>query len=458
MKLQKLIDRLLFAGVVAAVVFTALAFGTVDPWSVAIFQLLVVILAALWSVRFIITRELAIDVPAVGFPIAALLGIGLVQGVAFGQNDGHIASLSRDPEATRAAVLNLACLGICFLIGVNTLNNRARVRVFIDCVIAFGMVLSVFALVQHFGGNGKIYWFRYNRQGASAFGPFINHNHFAGYMEMLIPLPIGLMLHASSLRLGLARLLFYGFSAGMMSVALLASLSRGGLIGIVAGLGMIGLWDWRRRAARESLPGRRSMGVAVLAGLVAIVAAGLLWLGPGRVIDRIAGSLSSDADGSGETFLASRGQIWKDTLAMIAANPVIGVGLGAYETAYPTYSESDGTMFVRYAHNDYLQVLADEGLVGGAILIWFLVLSARLIARGLRYDDAYRSALGMGIGAGIVGILVHSLLDFNLQLPSNALLFLMLIGVATSLNAIPAVRRSASHLTRSNPAVATAAG
>src|SRR5262249_37757374 len=157
-------------------------------------------------------------------------------------------------------------------------------------------------------------------------------------------------------------------------------------------------------------------------------------LAPERVIDRFTGSLSTDTSGSGETFYASRGRIWKDTLNIVRANPITGVGIGAYETVYPAYTEGDGSLFVRYAHNDYLQVLADSGAVGGALLIWFLVVVARAIAVNLRGRDGFLSSVGMGSGAGIVAMLVHSTLDFNLQLPSNALLFLTLIAVTVSVS------------------------
>jgi O-antigen ligase len=106
------------------------------------------------------------------------------------------------------------------------------------------------------------------------------------------------------------------------------------------------------------------------------------------------------------------------------------VGLGAFQTAYPIYSLSDGSLRVSQAHNDYLQVIADAGVFGGLLAVWFLASVLLSIGRGIVSRDQFRRGLAIGSGAGIVGILVHSAFDFNLQIPSNALLFLVLVALA----------------------------
>ena len=117
---------------------------------------------------------------------------------------------------------------------------------------------------------------------------------------------------------------------------------------------------------------------------------------------------------------------------MVRAYPILGVGLGAYETVFPTFaSGGDSKIRVDFAHNDYLQVLADAGIVGGLLAVWFIYLVARAVLRGLRSADPLRAAMALAAGAGIFSILVHSLFDFNLQIPSNSLLFLLLSAVAS---------------------------
>ena len=121
---------------------------------------------------------------------------------------------------------------------------------------------------------------------------------------------------------------------------------------------------------------------------------------------------------------------------MIRANPILGVGLGAYETAFPIYSESDGSLRVPQAHNDYLQVTTDAGIVGALIALWFIVAIFRTVSRGVLSRDPLLAGLALGSGGGIFAMLVHSMFDFNLQVPSNGLLFLLLVAVASNVAAL----------------------
>ncbi|MGH9803104.1 MAG: O-antigen ligase family protein, partial [Blastocatellia bacterium] len=111
---------------------------------------------------------------------------------------------------------------------------------------------------------------------------------------------------------------------------------------------------------------------------------------------------------------------------------LLGVGLGAYETAYPVYARDNGMQgVVAEAHNDYLQILADGGIVGGLLAAWLIVVLARSVFRGLASRDSLQAGLAIGAGAGLLGMLVHSVFDFNLHLPSHALVFLVLSTIVS---------------------------
>jgi O-antigen ligase len=166
--------------------------------------------------------------------------------------------------------------------------------------------------------------------------------------------------------------------------------------------------------------------LAVPALLVVGIGVGTLWIGLDSLVSRVSSSSAS----AGHEFFTSRGWIWRDTVAMIRANPVTGVGLGAFETAYPRYSKSDGTLLVNYAHNDYLQVAADAGMIGAALAVWFIVLLWRAIAAGLKSRDPLIGGLALGYAGSVVAIGLHSLFDFNLQIPANSLLFLTITAAA----------------------------
>jgi len=292
--------------------------------------------------------------------------------------------------------------------------------------------MAIFALVQKFTWDGRFYWLR-PTQATSAFGPFANHNHFAGYMELLISLPLALAI-ARAGRIEIR--LLYLFSAAMMGVAAVASLSRGGMISLAAGIMFVAFMSVRLRLEKRSSKTAMFFSQAlVMIAIISVIAAGIIWIGADPIIQRVKQAQTADNSPVRETFFSSRGWVWRDTVSMIRANPVLGVGIGAYETAFPIYSESDGSLRVPQAHNEYLQVIADAGVVGGVLALWFIAAIFRTVSRGMHSRDPLMAALALGSGGGIFAILVHSIFDFNLQVPSNALLFLLLVAVASSVAA-----------------------
>jgi O-antigen ligase len=430
------LSKLIVGGFLIAVVFAALAHGAVEPWSVFVFEAIVVALLLLWLVKVIADKRLTLNVPDTALPIAALAAVGLVQSVAFADSNGRWLSLSKNVGYTRAAVTVLIFLLICFLIASSFFSSRERLATLAHFLVIYGMAMALFGLVQHFAWNGRFYWLR-PTEATSPFGPFANHNHFAGYMELLIPVPIALIL-TRAVRAELRVL--YGFAAIVMGVAAVLSLSRGGIISLAAAMMFLALMSARlpkrqgETARRRRLP-RVASQAAVLIAIVLLIAAGIFWMGSDPVINRVAQVQPTGSNVQKESFFSSRGWVWRDTFAMIRANPVLGVGPGAYETAFSIYTKSDGSLRVPQAHNDYLQVVADCGIVGGLIALWFIVSLFRRVASGTRSRDPLFAGLALGGGAGLFGMLVHSLFDFNLQLPSNALLFLLLSAVVTQIGA-----------------------
>jgi len=164
------------------------------------------------------------------------------------------------------------------------------------------------------------------------------------------------------------------------------------------------------------------LGAVVL--IVLLLLGGMLWLGPDKVASRVTQSTLSGSDPYGQNFYASRGFIWLDTMKMFKDNPIAGIGLGAFPTAFPRYTETDGTYPVFQAHNDLLQIFADGGIIGGGLAVIFVILVARSFARGLRASDPWRRSLALGMGTAMVSLLVHSVFDWNMQVTATALLFL----------------------------------
>jgi O-antigen ligase len=432
--MSKILDKTIAVGLLVVVVFTTLAFGTVEPWSIALFQLIATVLLLLWAVKAVIDKRLKVNVPAMALPLILFVALGLIECISLAASDGRRVGLSMDVDSTRATVMMLIFLLASFIIAANFFASRERLGLLASFLVIFGVALALFSLIQYFAGEGRIYGFRptKNNQG---FGPFINRNHFAGYMEMLIPVPIALIVARAVHR---QSWIFYGFAAAIMGLAVVASLSRGGMVSLIAGLiftVVVGS-RLRRNMERKRFEQSRASSMLKRVGAVGAIAAaifvGVIWIGAEDVIRRTAETIDQARGTNEQAVYSSRRWIWNDTWKMIRDYPVLGVGIGAYETVFPTYA-SGGESYIRvdFAHNDYLQVLADAGIVGGLLAMWFIYLIFRAVMRGIKAADPFKGAMALAAGAGIFSILVHSLFDFNLQIPSNSLLFLLLSAVAS---------------------------
>ncbi len=433
------LDRIISLGLILLLIFTALAFGAVEPWSIALFELSVLILLMLWVVKAVVDGQLTLLLPPVAGPLLALLGLGLVQSFVISGPDGQLHSLSLDVEATRLTVLTLLCMIVALLLFSNFLGRVDRVEKVGHFLVFYGLLFSVFGLAQHFSWNGKFFWLvEPTSPLGPPFGSFVNHSHFAGYIEMMMPFPLAMILFKSVRN---EARFFYGFAVVVMGVATVISLSRGGMVSIFAGLLFVSVSSFLvLRQRRWHLIQKARLPVAALASRVGVgaffllmIISGIFWVGADPVIERVAiTKLSGKAEHGEQTLYSSRGFIWKDTLKMIAAHPLTGVGLGAYATIYSQYSGHDSTaLSVEQSHNDYLQILADAGVVGAILALWFIGLVARSFVAGVQHPDPVLAALAMGAGGGIFAMLVHSVFDFNLQLPSNELMFLLLTAIVS---------------------------
>ena len=428
-------------GLLAGQFFTALAFGAVEAWSIAVLGFLIISLFVLWVVKTVLDGRLTATVPSLLWPLIALFIWGFLQSLSRTDDSGKRFGVSLDLEATRLALEVLLILLFAFLIVANFFAGSKRLLWFRNFLILFGLGLSVFGLIQKFTWNGKYYWLiPPSVAPPSPFSSFVNHNHFAGFIEMILPIPLA-MIFVRVVQKEIA--IFYGFAVAMMGVAIIVSLSRWGMVSLTASIIFVVLFSLQPAIRRARKMGESVWRAAFLPriGALALIAStifmGVYWTGANEVLNRLGQTeVQSDLRGAGEQvsgFLESRGPIWRDTLAMIRENWLTGVGFGAYETAYPMYSKSNGSIIVSQAHNDYLQIIADCGVIGGGIAIWFAVVLCRNLVRAIQHPNEVKSVMALGCGGGLVAMLVHSLFDFNLQIPSNALLFLSLAAIVSNI-------------------------
>lgn len=389
---------------IALVAFAVLAFGAVEYWSIAIVELGAVVLALVWFVGGVRRGAVSVD---------ANLMLWAAGGFAVWATAQCLFALTLDRARTGGALtLFIAYLLIFIVVSNQPWPARSVERVHVAiAIIGFGTALL--GLVQFLSWNGKLYWVRAIRAG-TPFGPYVNHNHFAGLMEMAFPVALGLVFRRNRDGAGKALTALFAVT---MAVATLVSLSRGGLAGLAVGTAMFFFLRARQRNVR---------GLATAAGLGGVlVLGGVLLIGVMPVMERL---ITFNNLGQEASF-QSRIWIAHDTVRMIGAHLVAGTGLGTYALAIPRYLSFYTRWSWDKAHNDYLQLAAETGVVGAALALAWLAGFVR--AFRARWRDSRAPSLALGAFCGCVAILVHSLADFNLQIPANALLFTVLAALAT---------------------------
>jgi O-antigen ligase len=307
---------------------------------------------------------------------------------------------------------------LCFL-SAQTLLRSSQARTIAVILALYGFTVAAFALLQGIAPNGKLFWVRQPSMGGAIYGPYVNHNHYAGLMEMLVP--ILLVLSLTRLVRDRERIAA-GVAAAIMVGTVFLSGSRGGMLAIFVELAFLAVVLLRQR---------RSIRIIVGVVAFAVVLVGLLtWLGGKELTSRVS-SISTEA--RTELSGGMRLSIDRDALRMFANKPVLGWGLGTFPVVYPQYRSFYTNFFVNEAHNDYLQLLCEVGLLGFGTMVWFLVVVYRSAMRKIaNWMSDVSGAVTLACTLGLTGILVHSLLDFNLQIPANAALFYVLCTLAAA--------------------------
>jgi O-antigen ligase len=337
---------------------------------------------------------------------------GLLDALAPLSLEPQWASLSAVPAITLTHLLLIAGYVVAFfLIRDIALSNGGASWLpilFLQGIAAWQAIWGI----SQFVGQGS---------GGMAHGSYPNRNHFAGLLEMMLPLGIAYSAREiHRIRRGdfsASRMLQFAVGLSVAALTLggvLYSLSRMGLVSSAAAMATIAIL-----ALLGQVRGVKR-GAAILS-IGAAVILSLAVLAPAPLILRFASS-----DG--------RGPVWQDTLHLIAAYPVFGTGLGGYESAFTRFNTSQFTLVQDYAHNDYLQFLAELGAIGfliaAALFVWILVRSFRA---ALRHPDHDGRWLGIACSAALVAILMHSFVDFNLYVPANATVLAWICGLASTL-------------------------
>lgn len=346
--------------------------------------------------------------------------------------------LSIAPTATaRAAVL---LVGFTLLLaGLTRLLHVTGARRFCTGLAAIGTILAIIGIVQkatlgdHAALGMRIYGFwAPNNPLTTPFGPFVNKNHFAGWMLMALPVALGLGLgwaEQASRRFGpgwrgamgwlsspdVGKLQLSALATLLMGVSLALTTSRSGIAGflIAAMLGLVAV-------GRRFGSGRARWGA--VAGLALLVMTMFAWAGADVGARFSAGAGAIDL----------RRHIWSDSIRVVRDFPLVGTGLNTFSRAMVSYQSRLRATHFQEAHNEYLQIVVEGGLLMALPAAAALVLLAGAIRHRFRLqqDDAMTYWLRVGATLGLVAIGLQSMVEFSLQMPGNAALCVTLIAVA----------------------------
>ncbi len=334
------------------------------------------------------------------------------------------------PFDTEGELLKFVAYLCFFFLALNVLRRFKGYLIVYQAIITAGFAVAILGIVQNLWSNGLIYW-KYESGSGTPFGPFVNHNNFAGYTELCLGLSLGMLVaelrrnrEVRSLsgpagmghRQG-ARVWVLLATSGAMLAALVASQSRGGVVSFVAAscaFGVAALITHRRHIERAEPVARKSHRWVIWGSLAfAFLLIVSLALSP-----RIRGRWSSVFDASARYRLA----VLKDGMKTVADFPIAGSGLGSFRSVYSRHKDSalpDGAI---HAENEYLQWTIETGLTGLALMGLVVFSFARQVLAPLRArKDPYYRSLGYGALLSLTSLCIHSLADFSTHIPSNAL-------------------------------------
>lgn len=446
LRVARFLSSVIFVTLLCLIVLTAIPYGTSQPWWEAFFVCAVFTLAILWLLESLISDKWLADSWPLALPLVVLAIFSFLQTLPFGNQSLSPAGInftswnavSADPYQTRFFVLRLLALTVAGMLLFRYVATERRMRIIINVIVGVAVASAFFGILRQTTQRTLGFGLPLLDLG-SGYAQFINYNHFAYLMEMALGLILGLVLGGGIKR---DQSLIYVAVVIPIWTALVLCGSRGGLIAMLAQLIVTVLLFSRVSGKRKSsasqstivrtansLPMRLALIVVLLGGVVF----GTLWLGGDRLASKIESTRSElSADTSEQRLGVSRNDIWKATWQMFVRHPILGVGMGGYWAAIPTFHNASGIMTPQEAHNDYLELLASGGLIGLGLGIWFAVIVLKRTRENLRSPNRFRRAACYGAAIGIAGVAVHSLVDFGLHTIVNALVLTTLIVIATS--------------------------
>ena len=432
-----LMSRYIFPGYLALLFCLPLPFASVYIWGWAFFAgLSCSLLAAqllLPAAKVSRSRTAAATtntIPAYSYPV--LLPLCLVPLLILIQWFWHVINGSSAHYDLYLEALQ--SIGLCsfFALTLLLLNTRDRIKTTIWVVVLAGGFQALYGSLMVMSGLEYGFFSKKWAYLSKATGTFVNRNHLAGYLEMTLALGIGFLLASSThysgnwqqrmrqfIEMLLSPKVIMRLTLAIMVIGLVMTRSRMGNTAFFASLMLTG-------GLALLLMRNKSQSTTILLASLLIIDIAIVgtFFGVEKVAERLQGS-SIEKE--------SRDEVSRDTFNMWLENPLLGTGAGSYKYAYPSHKSDDvtSTLLYDYAHNDYLEFLAELGIflylaLAAAVLIsLFWAIQAMRLRR-----NSLQQGLGFAACMGIIAILIHSSVDFNLQIPANAFMFVFLLAIA----------------------------
>jgi O-antigen ligase len=412
-----LLVALILCLLTATVLFGGVLAGYALPW-----QWLVALMTLLWAVKLLFCQPVSAVWSPMHVPVA------MFAGYAF----WRYATSPIEYDSRMETLLMGTCTLVYFLVACNFYRSRDR-KIIVGALALLAAGQAAYALWQYRAEADVVLWLdrgpTYHGRGS---GTFFCPNHLAGLLEMTLCLLVARVLvrresHAKLQSAVLVRL-YGGAATGLVAAGLFATWSLGGWIAAIVALLTLLLLAELARALSQRM---------VVAACVAVVAVGAVAWSVPQIRERIRQDAHAQwGDGASHTPLDSvsglsgRLPLWRATLSIIRDHPMTGTGPGTWSWIHLKYRDPRVQFRPRYAHQDALQLISDYGLVGfglaAAMLVCFYRHAWRLVCRAASTEQR---SFALGTMAAVTAMVAHSLGDFSLHMPANALWMATLMGL-----------------------------
>ncbi len=440
---------------IVTLILAPLAFGSVETWSIGLLEFLVSLTALCYLFEIRKKETPFLSVPGI-VPLGLLLlfiwlqllplpaGFVKIIAPAVHQAYAPILELQKTPQwipltvnqkATLLEALRISTYALFYILSIQLLSTKKRLLKTVQTVAGLATGIAFLAILQKFTSPDLIYWFRPVPDQVSPTGPWIYRNHYAGFMEMLFPIVLALFFYyrphlkgKQKLRSRIVSLFsspesnthfFLGFSVILIFTSIFIGLSRGGIVSANLAL-LFFLFLLARRSSRS--------GTLLPLLLFSTILIAVTWFGWEPILERFNATTTKTGE-----LAESRVLLWQACIPLIRDFFFTGSGFGTFINAFPQYNTLPTTAIFDHAHNDYIELITDGGIIALLLAGSFVITVFRHGLKKLfQRRETYSRLLIIACLTGIFAIMFHSITDFNMHNGANGLYFFFICGLLVS--------------------------